>query len=158
MPLKLIYQASPLMTPKSLPLRAGSFRCRSPWLADLYRQALPHAEASELWEGLIRLGEAVDGTGRSNAAAEKAQEAAASLNRGEAWPWQGQQALQVARAIWALYEIKPERSLLEAMMRYVSQLPGAWKALQSDAPADLLELLEQLYRAEKINAGERYHK
>ena len=151
MPLKLLFHTPPLMTPRSLPLRAGSFRCAVPWMREACRLAQPHAGEPEMWEGLIRLEEALYGAGRSGEAGQHALAAAGAMRRGEIPA--GVPGLWIARAVWALYEIRPERELLEALMAWASLMSAQWEVpAAEDAPADWMELLEQLYRVTRKQA------
>ena len=145
-----VFERSPLTASKCLPLRPASVRpdCREAALLLKLLRAEPRLhEEPVLWEGLIRLA-AMQGE------SEDALVALILKRQAENGSFGGdpQQEIAAARALFAAFETEPKQELLRPLMAWCARLHADWRNIASDPwlhshPADLAELLVQLYRA-----------
>ena len=150
-PLKPIFEKSPLTTLAALPLRPGMARVTLEEVENLYTLTAECRERPALWEGAFRLAcllrakpEQEPVHGWITAAMER-QVPDGSL------PYSVTDALAVIRAAWAVYEHDARRPLLEKLALWCGWLFEHWDEtlacpqLRAHS-ADLMELLENLYR------------
>ncbi len=150
MPLKPIFEKAPLATMTCQPLRAGLVRMESAVMNKLYALTA-QADAPCDLEGTFRLAcivsarpgeEPVTGKIRAMLSAQKA-DGSFDLSFGD--------SVAVLRAGWALYEYEARKPLLDHIARWCAFAVQHWDDLMADDDiwanaADLLELLENLYR------------
>lgn len=151
MPLKPIFEKSPLTALKTLPLRPGLVRVQQEQAAQLYDLLGNAAQRPALWEGTFRLACLLKAKpaqepvyGWITTAMDK-QAVDGSI------PYAGCDALAVVRAAWAVYELDARRPMLEKLLAWCGWLNANWDAMLSNssirtAAGDLMELLENMYR------------
>ena len=151
MPLKPIFEKSPLTALKALPLRAGMARVQLEKAEQLYVLCNECAKRPAAWEGAFRLACALK--------QKPAQEPvygwimSAVENQKEDGSIEGdvETALCVMRAAWVVYELEANRALLEKLLKWCGYLHANWDAVMKSqtvrtASGDLMELLENVYR------------
>lgn len=151
MPLKPIYEKSPLMALTSLPLRPGMVRIQQPVMERLYALASRDADVPVMWEGLFRLACVLKPRPQEEPVYALVLEALGHQAEDGGLPVELPEALAVMRAAWAMYEHEAKRSLLEKMALWCGWLHEHWAEVMACAQvrthsADLMELLENLYR------------
>lgn len=150
MPLKPILDKAPLTVLNCQALRAGHARVDSVPVRKLY-QLTRESEAPTALEGVFRLA--------CLCTAQPIEEPVAALIRRhlEQQKEDGSfdllltEAIAVLRAAWALYEYEARKPVLEHIARWCGWASQNWSTLMADdalweAPADLLELFENMYR------------
>lgn len=152
-PLKPIFEKSPLKALDSLPLCPGQVSVRCEELEILLRCAekMRAHEAPDMWEALLRAGCAA---GEKASELPVAQRVLAALERQEddgSLPMSVEESLAVMRAAFALYQYDAKRPLLEKMVKWCGSLAADMESVLGCAAirqqsADLMELLENLYR------------
>lgn len=152
--LKPIYAKAPLVTLPMLPLLPGQVQAESEAIRTLCA-ALPEDEMHQqptLWEGLIRGGAMFCRGSLELPAARWTMESLAQQQEDGSLPGDVPAQIAIARAALALYEYDTDRSTLVRLLAWCGHLDQQLdETLQSCAPlrqhpADLLELLEKLYR------------
>ena len=150
-PLKPIFGKTPLTELNSLPLRAGQIRMNNEAVKtvyDLVKNDLP--AHPERWEAAVRLSAVLNGDAEAASAcisdALKSQQEDGSFRERSL-----EDSLQIARAVWALYEIKPDKAVLIQLMNWCAYLAANWDAFMASrairvAGGDLMALLCDLYR------------
>lgn len=151
MPLKPIYEKSPLVALTSLPLRPGMARVQLPMMERLYALASREADVPALWEGLFRLACLLKSAPKEEPVHALVLEALSHQAEDGGLPRELPEALAVMRAAWAVYEYEAQRSLLEKLALWCGWLHEHWTEAMACAAlrthsADLMELLENLYR------------
>jgi len=150
-PLKPIFDKSPLMTLKSVPLRPGQARVQQPRMQALYDMTAQAQEQPALWEGAFRLACLLTARPMEEPVARWIQAAMDDQLPDGSLPLTLPEAVAVLRAAWAMYEYDVKRPLLERMMKWCGWACEHWEALLAETairtrPADLMELLSNLYR------------
>lgn len=151
--LKPIFEKAPLKRAVMLPLRPGQMLtddsvCKT--LAEMAeRRGLK--DRPMLWEGALRVGALVNPHPEKLPVADLIRETLADQAEDGSLALPLTDSLAVMRAAWALYEASCSRQLVEAMLRWCGHLSSIWEEVTGCAairrsPADLLDLLEQLYR------------
>ncbi len=154
MPLKPIFEKSPLTSAHALPLRPGQVQAECAAIRTL-SQALTESDMARqplLWEGLFRAGAITCRHPETLPVARWIAGALEAQDEQGALPGSALEQLAEARAALALYEFDPRRPTLERLARWCAWLAGQLDGLLDacpalrQRPADLMELLEQLYR------------
>lgn len=151
MPLKPIYEKSPLVALKELPLRPGQVRVVNEKMDQLYALACGCIDQPMMWEGLFRLACVLKAKPMEEAVAEKINAALAQQGEDGGLPMEVDASVAVMRAALAMYELDAKRPLLEKLVAWCAWLAENWDAVLSCAAvrthaADLMELLQTLYR------------
>ncbi len=152
MPLKPIYGKTPLTEMKALPLYPGQVHVKNEHVMAVNTMLKGVAEEDRtLWASALKLAYALrDVTGQTKLAARIHAALADQKENGEL-PMSLTDALQVINAAWVLYEVKPDKQLLESMMRWCAYLAANWEQVEActairTGTADLMALLCNLYR------------
>lgn len=150
MALKAIFDKAPLTVLTCQPLHAGQARVALESLKQLYAQVKGMKEPVML-EGVFRLACLVGDKAEQQAVAAAIREAMAQQKADGSFSMTLEETVAVLRAVWALYESAQEKAELGCLLRWFAWAAKKWDELLADAyvsafPADLLELLEHLYR------------
>lgn len=145
MPLKPIYEKSPLVALKEIPLRPGQVRVNHAKAEQLYAMASACLEQTSLWEGVFRLACILKAKPMEEPVAKKILLAMEGQPDGVA------ETVAIMRAALAVYEYDAKRSLLEKLAAWCGWLAENWEQVMVCADvrvhaADLMELLQVLYR------------
>ena len=151
MPLKPIYEKFPLVALKELPLRPGQVRVANDKMNQLYAMASACQAESVLLEGLFRLACVLKAKPMEEPVAASISAALAQQAEDGGLPMDMADAVAVMRAALAMYELDAKRPLLEKLVAWCAWLSENWEsAMACHAvrvhPADLMELLQALYR------------
>jgi len=149
-PLKPIFDKAPLTAMTCQPLSAGMVRTDAEHLKQLYALVRENKSASSL-EGAFRLAALLTARPDEEPAAAAIRAALAAQKEDGSYALPLTEAIAVLRAGWALYEYEARKPLLEYAARWCAWASKNWDVLAEDDelwanPADLLELLENLYR------------
>ena len=150
MPLKPIFEKAPLTNLNAQPLCAGTARTDNAKLKMLLEQ-LRGETAPEALEGAFRLTCLLQADPDQSEAAANIRRALSGQKADGSFDLPLSGAVALMRAAWAMYEYEARRPLLQPIMQWVSWLAQNWEAAMKDDaiwanPADLMELLENLYR------------
>ena len=150
MPLKPIFDKAPLTAMTCQPLRAGLVRMENAAMAKLYAQAAS-VNAPAALEGVFRLACIVTAKPADEPAAAKIRALLATQKEDGSFAASFKESVAILRGAWALYEYEARKPLLEHIARWCAYAVQHWDDLMADddiwaASADLLELLENLYR------------
>ncbi|MBQ7850107.1 MAG: glycoside hydrolase family 127 protein [Clostridia bacterium] len=150
MPLKPIFDKAPLTAMPCQPLRAGMVRSNNAKLRQLQSIAAADTHPSAL-EGAFRLACLLSNEPAEGEAAARIRMALSAQKPDGSFDMPVADAVAVLRACWALYEAEARKPLLEHIVRWCAWAAQNWETVIADdcvwtAPADLLELLENLYR------------
>ncbi len=150
MALKAIFDKAPLTMLTCQPLHAGQARVELESMKQLYARVKGMREPVML-EGVFRLACLVGEKAEQQAAAEAIRKAMAQQQPDGSFRLTIEETVAVLRAVWALYEAAQEKAELGCLLRWFAWAAKQWDELTADAyvcasPADLLELLEHLYR------------
>ncbi len=156
MPLKPIYEKAPLKALKTLPLRPGQASVRYGALEQLLSLALREEKVEEqpaLWEGIFRAS-CVTGQRGENLPVSQwiANALEAQSETGELPGRSMEDSVAVMRAAFALYEYDARRPMLEKLLKWCGYVAANLNDILENTAAirqcsaDLMELLEQLYR------------
>lgn len=145
MSLKPIYEKAPLVTLEELPLRPGQVRVKHAKAEKLYALACTCLEQPMMWEGTFRLACVLKAKPMEEPVAKKILQAM------EGQPAQMEKTVATMRAALAVYEYDAKRPLLERLAAWCGWLAENWEqVIACNAirvhPADLMELLQALYR------------
>lgn len=156
MPLKPVFDKAPLTMLTSQPLRAGQVRVNLPVLTHLYAQVENRREPL-LLEGAFRLACLVKADAMQSPAVTAIREAAAAQREDGSFALTIEDSVYVLRAVWALYEAEAKKEDLTVLLRWFQWAAKQWDDIAADEyvrafPADLLELLEKVYRITGIPA------
>ncbi len=150
MPLKPIFDKAPLtaMTAQALP--AGLVRMENAAMSKLYDMTAQSNDPLAL-EGAFRLACIVTAKPAEEPVAAKIRAMLATQKEDGAFPVSFKESVAILRAAWALYEYEARKPLLDHIARWCAFAVQNWDALMADDDvwaysADLLELLENLYR------------
>ena len=150
MPLKPIFDQAPLMAMNALPLRAGLVRMENPAMNKLYQQ-IEMTNAPVSFEGAFRLACIVSAKPGETPVAAKIRAMLSAQKDDGSFMLSFKESVAVLRAAWAMYEYEARKPLLEHIARWCAYAAQHWDVLMADDDiwvnsADLLELLENLYR------------
>lgn len=150
MPLKPIFDKAPLTAMSCLPLCAGMARSESPRLKMLYQTACKELQPAAL-EGVFRLACIVTAHPEDEAVTLRIREVLSSQREDGSFDASPAESVAILRACWALYEYETRKPLLEHIARWCAWAAQNWECLMADDaiwanPAELMELLENLYR------------
>lgn len=150
MPLKPIFDKAPLTAMTCQPLRAGMVRANHAKLRQLQSIAAADTHPAAL-EGAFRLACLLSAEPAEGEAAARIRMALSAQKPDGSFDLPVADAVAILRACWALYEYEARKPLLEHIVRWCAWAASNWEAVIADdgvwaAPADLLELLENLYR------------
>ena len=150
MPLKPIFDKAPLTAINAQPLRAGLVRMESPAMNKLYQLAAMTNEPSA-FEGVFRLACIVTSKPAEEPVIAKIRAMLSAQKADGSFMLSLKDSVAVLRAAWALYEFEARKPLLEHIARWCAFAVQNWESLMADDDiwaysADLLELLENLYR------------
>lgn len=151
MPLKPIYEKSPLVALKELPLRPGQVRVANEKMNQLYALACSCEDKPALWEGVFRLACVLKAKPMEESVVEKINAALARQGADGGLPMDVAEAVAVMRAALAMYELDAKRPLLEKLVAWCAWVAENWEAVLAcnavrTHAADLMELLQTLYR------------
>lgn len=150
MPLKPIFDKAPLTAMNCQPLHAGLVRTDSAVLCNLYATAREN-KSPVMMEGLFRLACIVCPRPLDEPVTALIRDLLAAQNEDGSFVCSHAQSVAVLRAAWALYEYEARKPLLEHIARWCAYAAQHWDDVMAEdeiwsAPADLFELLENLYR------------
>lgn len=150
MPLKPIFDKAPLTAMTSQTLRAGMVRADHEKLQQLYRLIAADQSPAAL-EGAFRLSCLLCAEPAEGEAAANIRRALSVQKEDGSFDLPLTDAVAVLRACWALYEYEARKPLLDHIARWCGWAAQHWEEIEADDeiwanPAELLELLEQLYR------------
>ena len=150
MPLKPIFDKAPLTAMNRQPLRAGMMRADSPVLQKLYA-LIKDSDAPCDLEAAFRLAYIVTARPMEEAVTARIRAALGQQREDGSFTLPHTDSVALLRAAWALYEYEARKPLLEHIARWCAWAAANWDDLMADdgvwaAPADLMELLENLYR------------
>ena len=151
MPLKPIFEKAPLMTLAELPLRPGQVRVSNDKINQLYALTAAAKGQPAVWEGAFRLACVLKTKPMEEPVAAWINAALAQQGEDGGLPMDMADSVNVMRAALAMYELDAKRPLLEKLAAWCGWLAEHWDdVLACDAvrihPADLMELLQTLYR------------
>lgn len=150
MPLKPIFDKAPLTVMPAQPLRAGLVRSDNAAMVKLYALTADASEPVRL-EGAFRLACIVTAKPGEEPVAAKIRALLSTQKEDGSFALSFEDTIALLRAAWALYEYEARKPLLDHMARWCAYAAKNWDALMADDAiwaysADLLELLENLYR------------
>ena len=150
MPLKPIFDKAPLTAMNAQPLRAGLVRMESAVMSKLYQLTAMTNEPAA-FEGTFRLACIVTAKPGEEPVVAKIRAMLSAQKEDGSFMLSFRDTVAVLRAAWALYELEARKPLLEHIARWCAFAVQHWDALMADDDiwvysADLLELLENLYR------------
>lgn len=150
MPLKPIFDKAPLTAMTCQPLRAGLVRMESAVMNKLYGLTAMANEPAAL-EGTFRLACIMTAKPGDEPVAAKIRAMLSAQKEDGSFMLSFKDSVAVLRAAWALYEYEARKPLLEHIARWCAFAVLHWDELMADDDiwvysADLLELLENLYR------------
>ena len=150
MPLKPIFDKAPLTAMNAQPLCAGLVRMESAVMNKLYQlTAMTNDPAA--FEGTFRLACIVTAKPMEEPVVAKIRAMLSAQKEDGSLMLSNKESVAVLRAAWALYEFEARKPLLENIARWCAYAVQHWEDLMADDTvwtdsADLLELLENLYR------------
>ncbi|MDD6051077.1 MAG: glycoside hydrolase family 127 protein [Clostridiales bacterium] len=150
MPLKPIFDKAPLTAMNCQPLRAGLVRMDSAAMKKLYAMTANTNAPADL-EGTFRLACIVTPKPSEEPVTAKLRALLLSQREDGSFALSFKDSVMLLRAAWALYEYEGRKPLLEHIARWCAFAVQHWDDLMADQDiyvfsADLLELLENLYR------------
>lgn len=150
MPLKPIFDKAPLTVMLAQPLRAGLVRSDNAAMQKLYAMTAGANEPAAL-EGAFRLACIVTAKPGEEPVAAKIRALLSAQKEDGSFALSFVDSIALLRAAWALYEYEARKPLLDHMARWCANAAKNWDDLMADDDvwaysADLLELLENLYR------------
>ena len=150
MPLKPIFDKAPLTAMTALPLRAGLVRMDNPAMCKLYQLSAMNNEPAAL-EGTFRLACLVTAKPGEEPVAAKIRALLSAQKADGSFDLSFKDSVAVLRAFWAMYEYEARKAMLDPIARWCAYAVQHWDHLMADDDiwansADLLELLENLYR------------
>ena len=151
MALKPIFDKAPLLSLTSLALRPGQARVSLPRLTALYAMTGEAENHPILWEGVFRLACVVAPHPMEEPVAQWISAALAHQAEDGSLPGPVTEQVALLRAVWAMYEHEAKRPLLEKLALWCGWACEHWDTVLADravrvSPADLMELLQNLYR------------
>lgn len=150
MPLKPIFDKAPLMTMSAQPLCAGLVRTDNTTMTKLYALTAA-ASAPAALEGAFRLACIVSAKPGDEPVVAKIRALLATQKEDGSYALSFKDSVALLRAAWALYEYEARKPMLDHIARWCAYAVKNWDVLMADDDiwvysADLLELLENLYR------------
>ena len=149
MPLKPVFDKAPMTKLNSLPLRAGLVRAESAAMRRLYEMT-KNAEAYTSLEGVFRLACIVTTKPGDEPVAARIKALLSAQKADGSFELSFTDSVALLRAAWALYEYEARKPLLDHIARWCAFAAQQWDAVVAEdgiweKPADLFELLENLY-------------
>lgn len=123
LPLKPIYEKSPMMPLSALPLRAGGFRVSRDGVLRLYEMTKRASDRPELWEGAFRLACAITKKPLEEPVAGWITGALAAQGADGALAEDEARGVAIARAAFAMYERDARRPLRRSCCATVRTWP-----------------------------------
>ncbi len=150
MPLKPIFDKAPLTAMNCQPLRAGLVRMESAAIKKLYSMTAA-VNAPAAMEGAFRLACIVTSKPGEEPIAAKIRALLSAQKEDGSFAASFKDSVAILRAAWAMYEYEGRKPLLDHIARWCACAVQHWDDLMADNDiwadsADLLELLENLYR------------
>lgn len=150
MPLKPIFDTAPLTAMNCQPLPAGLVRMDNAAMTRLYALTAD-ADAPAAMEGAFRLACMVTSKPTEEPVAAKIRALLSAQKEDGSFPASFKDSVGILRAVWAMYEYESRKPMLEPITRWCAYAVQHWDDLMGDDEiwafsADLLELLERLYR------------
>lgn len=151
-PLKPIFEKSPLTAYTALPLRPGQVNVNWNELEQLLALCGKAEQHPVMWEGLLRASAAVKAHPEQLPVAGWIEAALDAQQEDGSLPMSVEDTMAVLRAALALYECTLKRELLEKLARWFGYAAENWEAvvIRNDAvrqhPADLMQLMDAMYR------------
>ena len=152
MPLKPIFDKAPLIALTDLPLRPGQVRVKHEMMEQLYADmTVLTADQPLAWEGAFRLACLLRAKPMEEPCATWIRAALDSQGEDGGLPLNVRDAVAVMRAGLAMYELDARRPLLEKLVSWCGWAAAHWEDVLAERavrtrPADLMELLQTLYR------------
>ena len=152
MPLKPIYGKSPLTTVKSIALRPGQVRMESEKLNALYAMLCATGkEHPAAWKPAFELACLLKNAPGEEPVHAWISDCAAAQREDGSFDLSAADAVHAVNAMMAAYACRPDRALLETMMRWCAWLGANWQDVIAcreirAAAGDLMALLCELYR------------
>jgi len=151
MPLKPIYEKSPLVALKELPLRPGQVRIVNDKMEQLYALANGCELKPALLEGLFRLACVLKSKPMEEPVAKTILVLLEQQAEDGSLPLDVAESVAVMRGALAMYELDAKRPLLEKLVSWCAWLSENWENVMAcnavrTHSADLMELLQTLYR------------
>ena len=159
LPRKPIYDRAPLVRRTQLPLSTGMLRAENPDAEALLKQ-LPKELPWDALEGAIRLSACLGVEAEACPAAAAVRRQFRSQDKDGALPCGTQESIALCRAAWFLSGWTGDRALAESVVRWLGWAAGSYETLIADQelrdrPADLTELLVEIYRATGLQGALR---
>lgn len=150
MALKAVFDKAPLTTLTCQPLRAGQVRVEQESIRRLYAQVRME-QAPAFLEGTYRLGCLLGKNMQEEPVTAAIRQALQQQKENGSFALTIEETVALLRAAWALYEAETDKHVLECMLRYFAWAATQWQDMVQDEylrafPADMLELMENLYR------------
>lgn len=150
MPLKPIFDKAPLTTMTYQPLASGFVRMDNTAMSKLYTLTAAVNEPAGL-EGAFRLACVVTAKPGEEPVAAKIRALLATQQANGSFAMSFKDSIATLRAAWALYEYEARKPMLDCIARWCAYAVQHWDDMMADDDvwafsADLLELLENLYR------------
>ena len=152
MPLKPIYGKAPLTSLKGIALRPGQVHMNQEKLTAVYDLLCQHGkDCVAAWEPAFRAACILNQKPLETPVSQWIHACADAQAEDGALPVAVESAVDAACAMMAVYEYRPERAVLEKLMRWCAWAGANWAQLMACAdvrvrPANLMALLCQLYR------------
>lgn len=156
MPLKPIFDKAPLTMMTTQALSAGMVRSENAALKQLYALCRED-EAITALEGVFRLACLVTAHPEEEPVSARIRSALEKQHEDGSLDAAPCEAVALLRACWAMYEYEARKPLLEHVAKWCAWAAQNWDAVMADDgvwanPAELLELLENLYRVTGMGA------
>ena len=156
MPLKPVLKKNPLSALTCQPLSAGQVRLNNKTLKTLYTQVANCHELPML-EGTFRLSALLVKDAAQSASAKTIRTMMLTQREDGSFPLTVRETLSLLRAVWALYEYETQKETLSCLLRWMNWASKRWEEIIADDtvcadPADLMELLENVYRVTGISS------
>lgn len=150
MPLKPIFDKAPLTSVTCQPLPAGLVRMEIAAMVKLY-SFIDQVEAPAGLEGAYRLACIVTAKPGEEPVANRIRNLLSTQKEDGSFPMSFRDSVATLRAAWAMYEYEARKTMLDCIARWCGYAVQHWDELMADDniwvySADLLELLENLYR------------
>lgn len=150
MPLKPVFDKAPLTTMIRQTLPAGFVRMENAAMAKLYALIAEVNEPAGL-EGAFRLACIVTSKPGEELVSVRIRTLLSAQKEDGSFPMSFGDSIALLRAAWAMYEYEARKPMLDCIARWCGYAVQHWDELMADDSvwaysADLLELLENLYR------------
>lgn len=156
MPLKPIFDKAPLTMMTTQPLSAGMVRSENAMLKQVYEICRQDDAVASL-EGVFRLACLVSAHPDAEPVTACIRVLLDTQRPDGSFDLSPANAVALLRACWAMYEYEARKPLLEYVARWCAWASQNWATVMADDdvwsnPAELLELLENLYRVTGMGA------